>query len=104
MRRNPRDLWKIFEHINTRECLNHPTFLGISKSILVQFLSLDTLNIESELDLVTACIRLAEAKGKENSYFMDVAIPHLRLLTLRVGNLDEIRNYLSPEEAMARIK
>jgi len=45
----------------TRKCLDDPSFSGASQDSLLFLLEMEKLSIKSELDLVNACLKLANS-------------------------------------------
>ncbi|XP_059473725.1 uncharacterized protein LOC132195626 [Neocloeon triangulifer] len=110
-------VWKIYEMNNlchlvakscqeflcnkTLACLNHPTFLEIKTDTLISFLACGgKMNINSEADLVQACLNLANTKNSddEKRLLIRSALPHLRLLTLDEGQISALSDFLTDEE------
>ncbi|XP_059473837.1 uncharacterized protein LOC132195691 [Neocloeon triangulifer] len=110
-------VWKIYEMNNlcrfvaepcekffcerTMECLNHQSFLGISKETLISFLKISAeMDIDSESDLVHACLKLASAKNSDDDKrkLIRSALPNLRLLTLDEEQISALSEFLTDQE------
>jgi len=52
--------------LKTNECLDHESFLEASEESLIFLLEMETLSIDSELDLIKACVKLANTKSVKN--------------------------------------
>jgi len=48
--------------LETKKCLEHESFLKASEDSLIFLLGMETLDINSELDLIEAAVKLARAK------------------------------------------
>jgi len=48
--------------LETKKCLEHETFLEASEESLIFLLEMETLAIDSELDLIEAAVKLAKSK------------------------------------------
>ncbi|XP_059490177.1 uncharacterized protein LOC132205245 [Neocloeon triangulifer] len=90
----------------TLRCLQHETFKIANETSFTVLLKLDNLNINSELDLVEASIKLNRFRPaaplvslEENVVRM--ALPYLRLLTLNTGQIACISEFLTREERFA---
>ncbi|CAB3363008.1 Hypothetical predicted protein [Cloeon dipterum] len=87
---------------DTQKCLDIEYFKHVQEIDLKYFLDFPAMNIDSEYDLVKAVVRLHEATG--NRQLVDLAIPHLRLLTLERHQLEIIEEYLNQFEYNAILK
>jgi len=48
--------------LETKKCLEHESFLEASEESLIFLLEMETLSIDSELDLIEAAVKLAKTK------------------------------------------
>jgi len=62
--KNLHSLFCIFQvlSLETKQCLEHESFLEASEESLIFLLEMETLAIDSELDLIKAAIKLAKTK------------------------------------------
>ncbi|XP_059475934.1 kelch-like protein 40 [Neocloeon triangulifer] len=91
---------KQFLEDNTTACLEDDSFLSMNKSAdrLVEFLSLEKMNIQSEAQLVAAFAKLASKKGDRK--LREKVLPHLRLLLVKPEDLVKISDWLTEEQAL----
>ncbi|CAB3380119.1 Hypothetical predicted protein [Cloeon dipterum] len=116
---NMDNVWKIYngcylyepiarkcEELLSRRALDllaQPEFLEIKPETLAQFLQLEKMEINSELDLFKACDRFARSRKHVNqrAIFRIYALPHLRMLTLTDNEIFfNASFYLEPEESL----
>jgi len=48
--------------LETKKCLEHKSFLKASEESLIFLLEIETLSIDSELDLIEAAVKIAKNK------------------------------------------
>ncbi|XP_059482360.1 uncharacterized protein LOC132200708 [Neocloeon triangulifer] len=91
---------KKFLEEETDTCLNDAAFLEIGLETLISFLNLNKMRLQSEAELVSACVRLAKAKGDDSSCsaWLRLAIPQLHLFTVPEIDLLQISEWLTNEE------
>ncbi|XP_065346089.1 uncharacterized protein LOC135943472 [Cloeon dipterum] len=84
---------------NTEMHLQLPGFLEIKPEALSKFLTLDEMEINSEMTLILASINYAEAQKNPREVFRKYALPHLRLLTLKLIELPlKLEEWLNEDE------
>ncbi|XP_059487220.1 uncharacterized protein LOC132203438 isoform X2 [Neocloeon triangulifer] len=79
----------------TTSCIGHPDFLKVSQQSIAILLQLDSLNVNSENDLVNACIKWSSSSPQNHIRYL---LPYLRLLTLDVGQVSSISKLLNTRE------
>ncbi|CAB3388298.1 Hypothetical predicted protein [Cloeon dipterum] len=84
--------------VHASECLREVSFFEASEEAVKLFLSLDKMEIESEMELVDACIEYAEKKKEKKDVFRRAFLPNLRLLNLSTKNLMKVLPFLTVEE------
>ncbi|CAB3380123.1 Hypothetical predicted protein [Cloeon dipterum] len=84
---------------NTEKYLQLPGFLEIKPEALSKFLTLDKMEIDSEMTLILASINYADAQKNPREVFRKYALPHLRLLSLKLIELPlKLQEWLTDEE------
>ncbi|CAB3378775.1 Hypothetical predicted protein [Cloeon dipterum] len=85
--------------VQTEECLDQLSFLTISKETLKLFLTFNEMNVNTEMVILRACLKIAqENEGSEKEY-MEAALLHLRLLTLnKAEEIWEASDFLNEEQ------
>ncbi|XP_065336077.1 uncharacterized protein LOC135936982 [Cloeon dipterum] len=82
----------------TSDCLKHPSFLEASEEAVKLFCGLDKMNIQSELELLEACLRYTKIKENQRGVFRQCCLPGLRLLALDSADLAKVFPMLTLEE------
>ncbi|CAB3369658.1 Hypothetical predicted protein [Cloeon dipterum] len=80
---------------HTMACLKHPSFVNASTESLLLLLKLKRLNINSELDLVNACVRWSQSSPKNH---IRSILPRLRLLNLQLDEISCVSKFLNGKE------
>ncbi|XP_065335161.1 uncharacterized protein LOC135936325 [Cloeon dipterum] len=79
-------------------CLKHPSFLEASEEAVKLFYNLDEMSIESESELLSACLRYIKTKENQREVFRQCCLPGLRLLALDSADLVKVFPMLTLEE------
>ncbi|CAB3361068.1 Hypothetical predicted protein [Cloeon dipterum] len=84
---------------HTEMCISHSSFLRISVEVLDWFLQLREMNIQSETELIRACLKYC--RYNNNLQLMRFFLQHLRLMTLTSPeDFELISELLTPEESI----
>ncbi|XP_065345946.1 uncharacterized protein LOC135943377 [Cloeon dipterum] len=82
----------------TSVCLKQASFLEASEETVKLFCNLDKMSIESESELLSACLKYIKTKRNQRELFRQCCLPGLRLLTLDSADLAKVFPMLTREE------